>query len=81
MRARSEQNAGRGVAKIMHTNAGQARVRQRLEEGTLHDSLLESSARAIGEDQCAIRPPLGDPSTILLPLALLRQADTASSDR
>ena len=73
MRARSEQNAGRGVAKIMDTNTGQASVRQRLDEGTLHDSLLQSSACAIGEDQSAIRPPLGDPSTILLPLALVRQ--------
>jgi hypothetical protein len=61
------------VAKIMDTNTGQASVRQRLDEGTLHDSLLQSSARAIGEDQSAIRPPLGDPSTILLPLALLRK--------
>ncbi len=73
MRARREPNAGLGVAKIMHTNAGQASVGQRPDQRTLHDSLLQSSARAIGEDQSAVGPPLGDPSAILLPLELLRQ--------
>ena len=48
-------------------------VGQRLYEGTFHHSLFEPFARAIGEDQSAVGPPLRGSPTIILPLALPRQ--------
>lgn len=48
-------------------------VGQRLYEGTFHHSLFESFARAIGEDQSTVGPPLRGSPRIILPLALPRQ--------